>query len=532
MLAGEEHEIKNRRIARGEVPTRRAWTTGRLILGVAIALLATGVFAGLGMRLVSPGLSTPSPAGEPVAASGASTAVPAYGNLTLATPPTHQVFVSPDGTSQGDGTREKPFDLPTVLSATGPVSPGDTVWLRGGVYEGNFKSDLRGIETMPIIVRQYPGERATIVGLSTAPALTIQGAYTWYADFEVTSKTVRRSGGLSEGMTLAAGTGVRAGGLHVKVINLVIHDRQSGGLTVQADAPGVEVFGNLIYYNGWMRADQIGQGNGIDLGNKGSVPRFIRDNIVFSQFGAGLFGGVPFDNVHLDGNVFFNSGSLSKSPDRHIFIGPEASITLTNNATYYAKGLDFRGTGVIIGYGGVGGCRSARITNNYLTGSNPFTLFKCEPSAIDGNTFYGYVDPQVQGSYPRNSYIAVKPGGQVSITGTKVFVRPNQYEPGRANIIVFNWDRLANVPVDLSSVRLEKGTMIEIRDSQNFFGPPVFKGSYTGEHVMVPMRGLSVGTPTGEVPTPPTHTGPEFGVFIVAIADRLPQVNPPAAQTQ
>lgn len=37
----------------------------------------------------------------------------------------------------------------------------------------------------------------------------------------------------------------------------------------------------------------------------------------------------------------------------------------------------------------------------------------------------------------------------------KVFLRPNRYEPGRANFVIYNWSRQAIVPVDLSgSVRI------------------------------------------------------------------------------
>jgi hypothetical protein len=39
----------------------------------------------------------------------------------------------------------------------------------------------------------------------------------------------------------------------------------------------------------------------------------------------------------------------------------------------------------------------------------------------------------------------------------KVFVRPNAYEPGRANIVVFNWDRPPTASVDVSAAKLKQG---------------------------------------------------------------------------
>ena len=38
-------------------------------------------------------------------------------------------YVSPTGTSQGDGSLGNPWDLQTALSHPAPVKPGDTVWL-------------------------------------------------------------------------------------------------------------------------------------------------------------------------------------------------------------------------------------------------------------------------------------------------------------------------------------------------------------------------------------------------------------------
>jgi hypothetical protein len=62
------------------------------------------------------------------------------------------------------------------LNQPAAVKPGDTIWLRAGVYThlpqavvtGNegyiFYSQLTGTAANPIIVQGYPGERATING--------------------------------------------------------------------------------------------------------------------------------------------------------------------------------------------------------------------------------------------------------------------------------------------------------------------------------------------------------------------------------
>ena len=76
------------------------------------------------------------------------------------------------------------------------MHPGDTIWLRGGTYTGNFTSYLTGTASLPIVVRQYPGERATLdgnvnpgdVGKQRSGSVRSQwGGYTWYWGFEVTN---------------------------------------------------------------------------------------------------------------------------------------------------------------------------------------------------------------------------------------------------------------------------------------------------------------------------------------------------------
>ncbi len=54
-------------------------------------------------------------------------------------PPTASAgfYVAPTGTSSGDGSLSRPWDLATALAgAGGKVQPGDTIWMRGGTYKG------------------------------------------------------------------------------------------------------------------------------------------------------------------------------------------------------------------------------------------------------------------------------------------------------------------------------------------------------------------------------------------------------------
>jgi hypothetical protein len=99
------------------------------------------------------------------------------------------------------------------------------------------------------------------------------------------------------------------------------------------------------------------------------------------------------------------------------------------------------------------------------------------------------------------------------LTGTRVFVRPNRYEAGRANLVVYNWDKLSTVAVDVNSV-LAVGTRYEVRNIEDYFAPPVLSGTFDGQPLSLPMTGLTVASPTAAMLTPPP-TGPAFNVFVL-----------------
>src|SRR5512140_3906683 len=112
-------------------------------------------------------------------------------------------YASPSGTTStgpGTGTITNPWALQTALAQPAAVHPGDTIWLRGGKYTGNFTSYLTGTASQPIVVRQYPGERATLDGNANpaargtmAPALAVSnGGYVWFWGFEVMNSNPNR----------------------------------------------------------------------------------------------------------------------------------------------------------------------------------------------------------------------------------------------------------------------------------------------------------------------------------------------------
>lgn len=454
-------------------------------------------------------------------------------------------YVAPNGSPQGDGSANAPWDLATALNQPAALQPGDTIWVRGGTYTGHFVSRLTGVADEPIVVRAAPGEPVVIDG-----NLNVGGEAAAYWGLEV-----MRSGGERDD---EAGVIVHAP--RTKFINLVVHDHGGAGFNFSADAPDAEIYGSIIYNNGSVRPGGEVVGQGIAAQNR-EGRKVIQDNIVFDQFAHGIlvYGSDAADlkNFQIEGNAIFNSGVWTKDgaqPDLLVGGGSAADdIVVTSNYTYRPD----KATTAVFGYewGPTNG--ELVLTDNVLVGSTKVITWK-QITAMR-NTFAGAETllmlriPEGEPLTPsydwrENSYVAAEGkwqpfnlfSGQASAggffladwqqktqldadsrysrgqpTGTQVFVRPNRYEPGRAHVIVYNWDHQPSVTVTLGDA-MKRGTRYEIRSAQNLAGEPIVSGTYDGEPITLPMRAVRPPTPidggtTAETPT----TGPEFDVFLV-----------------
>jgi hypothetical protein len=451
-----------------------------------------------------------SPAASPPGTTAGSTAVQGLAGCASG----RSIHVAPDGVAGNDGTPERPLPLAAALLRSGPARPCDTIWLTGGTYRGAFVSELEGREGAPIIVRQAPGERAAIDGAgSNEAALQARGAWTWFMDFEVTNTDPLRvsvEAGAWPG-DLRRGTGVHAAGSHLKFINLVVHD-VTRGFEIGSSSLDTEVYGTLIYYNGWEGPNGTANGHGIDTHNRVGVRR-LADNIVFSQFSHGIIAYAsaedPTDNIVLEGNVIFNNGVLSArhAGGRELLIGGGAVAhkpTLRGNVTFGDAPL-------LLGLGS--GCEGGVIEDNYFANGS-VDVANCQ--ATIRNNVFARPAPAVAQSHPENKYIGDKP------VGVEVKVRPNQYVPGRANIVILNWDALDEVEVDLRGLGLQPGAAYDLRDAQNFFGDPVVRGMRGAASVKVPMTMTDTATPVGTHDRGPAHTAPQFAALVlVPVQQRL-----------
>ena len=486
-------------------------------------------------------------------------------------PPAKEFHVAAEGNPEGDGTRERPWDLQTALAHPDGVRPGDTIWVHSGVYSGLFESRLQGEPERPIFVRVPLGERATIdTGERTGGAgLKVFGADTWYWGLEImSSNPVRKSnetGSWGSG-SIGRADGIDTFGTRNKYINLIVHDTRQG-FGLWSDEINPELHGCLIYNNGWTSADR-GHGHGVYAQNRFGVKE-ITDNIHFGGFAMG-FRVVGSDAAYgkgfrFRGNIAFESGVLNQGLEGtwsnfFISMGSGAEDILYEDNHSYYRPEDSSGHSSI-GYVYTNAQGDVTVRNNYwIGGRNPLELRNWRHATVTGNTIYagenklhtvvyeGAEPDRTPYVWDDNRYFGV---GSFSYEGAKqtfeewkassgfdksskhsprkpqepwVFVRPNRYEAKRANVVVYNWPKEESVEIDLSAV-LAVGDRFLVRDAFNYFAEPAEALVYDGKPVPVTMTGRTMVKPIGETPYVPTHPGPEFGVFVITEAP------PPGAAT-
>lgn len=460
-----------------------------------------------------------------------------------------QHHVSTLGKPTGRGTLSSPWDLATALAHPFIVQAGDTIWIHGGTYHGCFESRLKGTNEANILVRQYPNESVIIKGYyryGKGVVLNIKGAYTSYWGFSVTNSEKQRTS--SETKNIRVISGVNILGHHIKLINLVIYDNPGSGIGFWSPAKDSEIYGCIIFNNGWQRNDK-GTGHAIYAQNEVGT-KIIRDNIIFNGFSYGIHAYTErgaIKGFHIEGNTIFNNGILSKGSrlKPNILIGgykPADRITLLNNITYH--NLELAGQNIELGYTSQND--SISVLNNYFIGGGPvFQLMNWKRVYVKENTFYGitrlvtlninadtksYVwnnNTFYEGGYSRpmnnlnfrnwiNTY-SLDQNSQYHFNTPKTnvtLVKPNLYEEGRAHITVFNWEGLERIQLDLSGI-LKEGMEYKIFDVENLLSEPIIVGIYSLGKITIPMYLTDISSPSGNIPTIPKHTGIEFGAYLL-----------------
>jgi tRNA A-37 threonylcarbamoyl transferase component Bud32 len=417
--------------------------------------------------------------------------------------------VAPEGIRQGDGTESRPLSLEYTLGLNSPARPGDHILLRQGTYRipaGGIEVHCSGEPERPIILRPFGGERPVVdVGDLTKgkAALVIKAANFWMMGLDFVESPSQLTADQYVGTSAVDCWGERS-----KVLNCIFQSLRVRAVIVQRTAKDAELYGNIFLSNGpettpphyayyvaslWGAAPNEFNENVVAANRSGYWQLFshsaqpaqglhrVSGNMIIGPAGAraDLRLGESSKLIYSE-NFHFESGAILLTPPSE----PTAELRVSDN--FFVRG-DLQ-----IGAGSAAGI----VTGNTFRQPKPGILITLNGTGTftwDRNTYYppfralrggpGLTWDQwrAQTRFDQNSRLL-----EVAPSGAHVVVRPNKFEPGRAHVAVFAWDRLDAVELDLSTV-LKPGDRFEVHRLEELRGTPVRAGTFTGAPVPVPL---------------------------------------------
>jgi hypothetical protein len=376
-------------------------------------------------------------------------------------------YVAPSGTPDGAGTQDSPWDLASALGGKQKIAPGDTIWIAAGTYKHpnrklgspGYEVRLAGQEGKPIHVRGASGQRVTIDGGLT---VVTPSTHVWIWNLEILvsenftmPRTVRESGSHPGdygrpwgGLNVHAGAGS-------KYINLVIHDNAQG-VSFWSGATDSELHGCILYDNGWKAPDR-GHGHAIYTQNQNGV-KTISDCIMTGGYSYTMhaYGSsrAYVDNYLIQGNVAYDAGPFLVGGGR-----PSRGIRVLDNYLYHVP--------MHIGYSAPYN-EDCQVCGNVIVGAG-LSINKFKQVVDKDNLVLGKEAPR-----PKQP--------------AQVIVRPNQYDPRRAHVIVLNWARQPSVEI-LPTALLRPGDRYRLLDPRNVYGQPVATGTFDGKPIRMAAPG-------------------------------------------
>lgn len=373
-----------------------------------------------------------------------------------------QWYVSPDGKSSNPGTREAPWDIASALDGRQKVTAGDTIVLLEGTYRRRpqelYEIRLVGTAESPIHVQPEAGKQVRIDG-----GLSMQSpsAHVWVRDLEIFVSEPRPEQPVSAGshpqdLKRPWGGLHTFGGKNCKYINLVIHNCNQG-ISCWKGEIDPEIYGCLIYGNGWLGTDR-GHGHCIYTQNDEGVKTI--SNCIMTcpydgSYSVHAYGSEQayVNNFLLEENICYNQGPFLIGGGR-----PSRNIRALRN---YLYNVDMR-----IGYAAPYN-ENCEVRDNVIVNGG-LNIDRYRTATQQGNL------------------IVAK--GQDRPQGVKTLLLPNRYDENRAHLVIYNWEKVEMVEVSVAPF-LRDGDLYRLMDPQDFFGRPAAQGKCSGATIRVPMKG-------------------------------------------
>ena len=450
-------------------------------------------------------------------------------------------YVSPAGTSGGDGSTEAPWSLAHALAgAGGVIAPGDTIEV-SGTHTGTFTSTVTGTSSAPVTLRPPAGERWVIAG-----RLTVEGAYADLWHVEVDGATLAMAPG---------STGINVFGVGVRLIHPYVHDCPENAIAIWSEAVGAECYGHICLANGFLN-DGGAYAHGLYTQNASGTRRG-RNGVILYQGGYGL---------HAYGSDEASLTGLTFEDNLHAYCGlGDGMPSSVGGATplvslAYRRNIDWLGTAVgaalRLGFAasapGVSGVVEENVTrgkalvqywdairfrgNRCIAGDDECVALTHLPAQDPGtydwdqNTYhkaagstgspFGLTEEGsagVAGSFAQwqgatgldgaSDFIAALPVDPV------IHLRPSTYDADVCHIVIEGWSGAASVPVNLEAA-FDVGDMLAIYHVHDL-STPLVSGAYPGGAVGFPMGTVPPPTPAHTPPIAIPDPGTSLGAFVV-----------------
>ncbi len=438
--------------------------------------------------------------------------------------PRFELFVAPAGKPTAKGTKGDPLDLSSVIQNKYKVKPGTVVWLLPGEYVGNFvnAASQKGTEARPIIYRNYDNGRATIIGDKKGYTLEIKGTHCWFWGLEVTT---RNSNNKNAFWVL---------GKHVRLINNYIHHDgicNGNGIGGWDSGPGHVYYGNLI--SGIAVKEGKKGGHAIYTQNTGTRngAKVISNNIMFNNYkftmhvystnGTELSGFRIRRNITFGNRRDFEVGGQNKPVvfdcviEENYFCGPGRNSLMCgwNGRVDSTTIKDNYLVGQIHG----GMYLRRLVSGNTVTGN---TIISLSPTLFMFGEWKRKSPDFKSNTFDRNTYywggpgkhmVYIAPKGNEKLTfkqwrektgwdanstvikaarpaKNKIVMLPNEYDPARTHVLIYNWQKSKTVELDVSSA-LSAGDKYRLVDVEDYYGKAVLEGTCKAKPLRVPMEG-------------------------------------------
>lgn len=367
-------------------------------------------------------------------------------------------YVSLTGSDSNPGTLSKPFR--TFSKAVSPLRPGDTLYIRGGLWTTQLdlqKNNISGTSSGWIKIAGYPGETVTIRyaepitnGYGPIKARGTRG----YLIFENLTLD-----GIN--MPNKSGWQFPKENHHFTLRNLVIKNFKFNGLYIEAN--NVQVV-NCTIHNQISASGSTGErwygiyyhhgANGLIQGNK-----------IYSNPGGGLIAYPgPISNLIIRNNAIYNNNRLSSSPMGGIHVQGSSSTPISStqifNNLVYRNGTSTSGhaNGIkIADY-----TNGTKVWNNTVYGNKTYGLFigvnaTTSKTVVQNNVSYG------------NSYGNYYNGGSSTtytnnLTTDPKFVSPssNNFQLQSTSPAINKGAILSGVPNDYRNYSRPRGSSYDI----------------------------------------------------------------------